>query len=317
MTDYASPSVVAINILRYIGDHVLESGTPIPEISGIAEAVGASSNEVADGIIEELVENRLIRMGNTLKLIGGSAIFISVTLSLEGWEKYEEEKRGGFSGNHGFIALKFNDSDLDIFVNEVVKPAVREIGYELVDMRDVARPGVIDNIMRTQIRDSAFVIADLTHDNSGAYWEAGYAEGSGKAGHLYLRKDEVRRGKHPFRHQPLHYRSLVERRSGRLPPGVDRDPAALARLELNASSAVACLAAAFAVAGKAHAHRGRHPDLREFRLLADLARDHWCMNGRRALVPGVGQRLAKGLDRVVPESAYRVSFADSAQASSA
>ena len=47
-------------------------------------------------------------------------------------------------------------------------------------MRDVARAGVIDNIMRTQIRDSAFVIADLTHDNPGAYWEAGYAEGLGK-----------------------------------------------------------------------------------------------------------------------------------------
>ena len=41
-------------------------------------------------------------------------------------------------------------------------------------------PGVIDNIMRTHIRDSAFVIADLTHDNPGAYWEAGYAEGLGK-----------------------------------------------------------------------------------------------------------------------------------------
>ena len=34
--------------------------------------------------------------------------------------------------------------------------------------------------MRAQIRDSAFVIVDLTHDNSGAYWEAGYAEGLGK-----------------------------------------------------------------------------------------------------------------------------------------
>ena len=42
------------------------------------------------------------------------------------------------------------------------------------------RAGVIDNIMRIQIRDSAFVIADLTHDNYGAYWEAGYAEGLGK-----------------------------------------------------------------------------------------------------------------------------------------
>ena len=42
------------------------------------------------------------------------------------------------------------------------------------------RAGVIDNIMRIQIRDAKFVIADLTHDNNGAYWEAGYAEGLGK-----------------------------------------------------------------------------------------------------------------------------------------
>jgi len=76
--------------------------------------------------------------------------------------------------------MKFNDLELDLFVDNVVKPAIREAGYDLVDMRDVARAGVIDNIMRAQIADSAFVIVDLTHDNSGAYWEAGYAEGLGK-----------------------------------------------------------------------------------------------------------------------------------------
>lgn len=76
--------------------------------------------------------------------------------------------------------MKFGDPDLDNFVNEVIKPTTKKIGYDLVDMRDVARAGIIDNLMRTQIRDSAFVIADLTHDNSGAYWEAGYAEGLGK-----------------------------------------------------------------------------------------------------------------------------------------
>ena len=43
------------------------------------------------------------------------------------------------------------------------------------------RQGIIDNIMRVQIRAAKFVIADiLTHDNRGAYWEAGYAEGLGK-----------------------------------------------------------------------------------------------------------------------------------------
>ena len=76
--------------------------------------------------------------------------------------------------------MKFGNPLLDSFVREVIKLATKEIGYDLVDMRDVARAGVIDNLMRTQIRDSAFVIADLTHDNLGAYWEAGYAEGLGK-----------------------------------------------------------------------------------------------------------------------------------------
>ena len=82
---------------------------------------------------------------------------------------------------YGFIAMQFDDPELDPFVKGIVKPAVKEgIGYELVDMRDVGRTGIIDNIMRTQIREAAFVIVDLTHDNSGAYWEAGYAEALGK-----------------------------------------------------------------------------------------------------------------------------------------
>ena len=34
--------------------------------------------------------------------------------------------------------------------------------------------------MRIKIRDCKFMICDLTHDNNGAYWEAGYAEGLGK-----------------------------------------------------------------------------------------------------------------------------------------
>ena len=107
--------------------------------------------------------------------------FTNIDLSLEGWERYEEEKRGKFQGDYGFIAMPFEEPDLEAFVQGTVKPAVKDgTGYDLVDLRDVARAGVIDNIMRNRIRDAAFVIADLTHDNSGAYWEAGYAEGLGK-----------------------------------------------------------------------------------------------------------------------------------------
>ena len=34
--------------------------------------------------------------------------------------------------------------------------------------------------MRIEAWDAKFVLVDLTHDNNGAYWEAGYAEGLGK-----------------------------------------------------------------------------------------------------------------------------------------
>ena len=77
--------------------------------------------------------------------------------------------------------MKFDDAGLDPLVRDFVKPDIKEkLDYDLVDMRDVKQPGVIDIIMRNQIRNAAFVIADLTHDNRGAYWEAGFAEGLGK-----------------------------------------------------------------------------------------------------------------------------------------
>ena len=180
MSNFTSPAIQAMNLIRYIGDEVSESGRPIDRLSGFNGIIGSPGEELADQICEELHQHGLIRMVAPAKTTGFT-LFLNVSLTLSGWERYEAEKRGRFEGKYGFIAMQFGDSDLAPFVEEVVKPAVKSgTGYDLVDMNDVARAGVIDNIMRTQIRDAAFVVADLTHDNPGVYWEAGYAEGLGK-----------------------------------------------------------------------------------------------------------------------------------------
>ena len=182
MSKFRSPAVQAMNLIRHIGDQVSESGKPLGRLSpnGLQGAIGAPSGEFAKQLVEELCEHAVIKMAEPVKTFDGT-MFRDVNLTLDGWNQYEAEKRGEFGGDYGFIALQFGDSALDPFVKDIVKPAVKEgIGYDLVDMRDIARAGVIDNIMRTQIRDAAFVIVDLTHDNPGAYWEAGYAEGLGK-----------------------------------------------------------------------------------------------------------------------------------------
>lgn len=142
--------------------------------------IGAPSPDLSGELLIELKLKRLLD-GNEFMTLGGPPRLMNVNLTLDGWEKYEAERRGEFSGKYGFIAMKFDDPILDTLVGEAIKPALREeLGFEILDMRDVARAGVIDNIMRAQIRDAAFVLVDLTHDNFGAYWEAGYAEGLGK-----------------------------------------------------------------------------------------------------------------------------------------
>jgi nucleoside 2-deoxyribosyltransferase len=44
----------------------------------------------------------------------------------------------------------------------------------------VGTSGSITAQIEYQIRSSRFVIADLSDDNSGAYWEGGFAEGLGR-----------------------------------------------------------------------------------------------------------------------------------------
>jgi hypothetical protein len=46
-------------------------------------------------------------------------------------------------------------------------------------MTDDQGAGLIDDQLRAAILASRFIIADLSHDNQGAYWEAGFGEGLG------------------------------------------------------------------------------------------------------------------------------------------
>jgi len=78
------------------------------------------------------------------------------------------------------MAMKFGDEALDNLVENYIKSAVEQTGFELLRLNDLPRAGLIDDRLRVEIRTSRFLIADLTHENAGAYWEAGFAEGLGK-----------------------------------------------------------------------------------------------------------------------------------------
>ena len=185
MCAFIDPAVQAIRLINHIGDEVANSGQPIRQISDtqVEAAIGAPSGTFATHIVDELHAKDLVTIEHDSRALSGDTTFFGVNLTLEGWQRHNASRRGELSGNYGFVARQFPDGTadpfrLDEFVRDVVRPAVRDaLGCDLVDMRDVAEAGVIDNIMRDRIRNARFVVADLTHDNRGAYWEAGYAEG--------------------------------------------------------------------------------------------------------------------------------------------
>ena len=177
----------ATNIIQFIGDKVHRSGGKVvdqlpPDFHAI---IGSRDRDAAIRLTKELVKHQrltanLSDAAGTDPATGRPLSSVSdIDLSLDEWDQYEAKKRGGFDGNYCFLAMQFNVPALDCFVKKVVKPTVNDMGYDLVDMNK-KRAGIIDNIMRNRIGDAKFVIADLTHDNNGAYWEAGYAEGLGK-----------------------------------------------------------------------------------------------------------------------------------------
>jgi hypothetical protein len=102
---------------------------------------------------------------------------LSATLTMAGWNRYEELKKVQRDSRTAFMALRFGQAQLDAIIENVFKPAVLRTGFELKKLTDEQPAGLIDDQIRAAILSAKFVIADLTHGSHGAYWEAGFAEG--------------------------------------------------------------------------------------------------------------------------------------------
>jgi nucleoside 2-deoxyribosyltransferase len=110
-------------------------------------------------------------------------------LTMQGWQRFENIKHHQIASQTAFMAMKF-DEELKQIVEAHFKPAVDRAGFELRLLTDSQPAGLIDDQLRVALRMARFVIADVTHGNNGAYWEAGFAEGLGKPVIYTCRKAE-------------------------------------------------------------------------------------------------------------------------------
>ncbi len=171
-----TPSEMSDNLLLLIAERVGERPGPPVSLNhnddpALEASIGAVNSEDALWAVRNLEEEGLLK-GTWLNYLTNG------WLTAAGWERIEELKRAHVSSRYAFFARRFKNDDLDILFAKCLKKAVEDTGYELRTVTQKA--GHIDAIIEDEIRRCRFLVADLSDDNAGAYWEAGFAEGLGK-----------------------------------------------------------------------------------------------------------------------------------------
>jgi hypothetical protein len=120
-----TPPARARRLLILIGERVQKFGHKLSTLqpSDISR-VGFFDHQNLEAIFRELQTQGLVvgKMG-----VDASGSFhhpIDMDLTLKGWEEFEKLKSGSKGGTYAFLALKFNDPELEAFVSAVLKPSV-------------------------------------------------------------------------------------------------------------------------------------------------------------------------------------------------
>lgn len=102
----------------------------------------------------------------------------SITLMPAAYARIDEIQRNTANGKDVLVAMKFGDDTKSL--REAIRKGVHKARYHAIFIDEVQHNDFITPELLKHIRDSKFVVVDLTHKNNGAYFEEGYAMGLGK-----------------------------------------------------------------------------------------------------------------------------------------
>jgi hypothetical protein len=141
-----------------------------------------------------------LALQNTNIIDGGYRVGITPI----GWKHLEDLRSINPDSPHGFVAMWFDDTTLELRTRGLIR-GIEDAGYEtlLVD-RYPSNNLIIDEII-AGIRRSRLVVADFTGQRGGVYFEAGFAQGLSLPVVRTCRKDDVRN----LHFDVNHYKFLV------------------------------------------------------------------------------------------------------------
>lgn len=128
-----------------------------------------------NGILEYPIQSD--KLGEYVAILVSNE-FATFTLSAKAWEMVYELQRNQTNNKKAFIAMKFGAETNAL--RDKIKEGIVAAGYEPRIMDEIEHNHQIVPEMLYEIRNSRFVVAELSHHNNGAYYEAGFAYGQEK-----------------------------------------------------------------------------------------------------------------------------------------
>lgn len=101
-----------------------------------------------------------------------------ITLTPKGYARIDILQKNVTNGKNVLVAMKFGDDTKKL--REAIRNGISEAGYIAIFIDEVEHNDFITPELLKYIKDSKFVVVDLSHQNNGAYFEEGYAMGLGK-----------------------------------------------------------------------------------------------------------------------------------------
>ena len=113
-----------------------------------------------------------------------------IVITSTGWDYLDKHASDLEQKTQGFVAMSFSE-EMKSMWEEAIKPAIQEAGYTAFRVDEEPHSANIIFKIMAEIKNSRFVVADVTEQRNGVYFEAGYALGLGIPVIWSVRKDDA------------------------------------------------------------------------------------------------------------------------------
>jgi hypothetical protein len=146
----------------------------------------ASAEEELRYYVQSLIDRNLLRKMS--QEIG--PVPLSIAITADGWDYLEKLERNIEKRTQAFVAMSFSE-DLKSTWEGPIYRAIKKAGYKPYRVDAEPHTDRIDAKIISEIKNSRFVVADVTDQKRGVYFEAGYAIGMGLPVLWCVRKDDL------------------------------------------------------------------------------------------------------------------------------